>query len=330
MTEPNASSDLQVEHSSTGVVRPIELIAAPSSLGLKPNGAGREPDTWRGPGALLATGLAARLGARVAWLAHPAYVFEPQPGTRIRNGVSIRAFSLELAAHVAGALARGAFPIVLGGDCSILLGCLLGNRHAGGRGLVHVDGHSDFFHPGNYDTSTRLGSAAGMDLALATGRGEPLLTCWPDLDGPLVDDRDACQVGERDAETAEFAAAYGDIVRTAITQTTIQQLLARGPAAVAGELVDWLHRRALRRVWLHVDLDVLDQSQLPAVDSPGSPGLDFDGLDALLGPLVASGCVAGIDFTIYDPGLDPGLAHADRIARSVGRSAAALPGVRSR
>ena len=223
MTEPTASSDLQVEHSSTGVVRPIELIAAPSSLGLKPNGAGREPDTWRGPGALLATGLAARLGARVAWLAHPAYVFEPQPGTRIRNGVSIRAFSLELAAHVAGALARGVFPIVLGGDCSILLGCLLGNRHAGGRGLVHVDGHSDFFHPGNYDTATRLGSAAGMDLALATGRGEPLLTCWPDLDGPLVDDRDACQVGERDAETAEFEAAYGDIVRTAITQTTIQQ-----------------------------------------------------------------------------------------------------------
>ncbi|MET3818310.1 hypothetical protein ACVK00_005570 [Burkholderia sp. PvR073] len=119
-------------------------------------------------------------------------------------------------------------------------------------------------------------------------RDQPLLTCWPDLDGPLVDDRDACQVGERDAETAEFEAAYGDIVHTAITRTTIQQLLARGPAAVAGELVDWLHRRALRRGWLHVDLDVLDQSQLPAVDSPGSPGLEFDGLDALLGPLVAS------------------------------------------
>ncbi|MFP3615493.1 arginase family protein, partial [Paraburkholderia sp. SIMBA_050] len=63
---------------------------------------------------------------------------------------------------------------------------------------------------------------------------------------------------------------------------------------------------------------------------PGSPGLDFDGLDTLLGPLVASGRVAGIDFTIYDPGLDPGLTHADRIARSVARSAAALPGARSR
>ncbi|MCR4471437.1 arginase family protein [Burkholderia sp. SCN-KJ] len=330
MTVPTASSDLPAGHASTGVARPVELIAAPSSLGLKPNGAGREPDTWRGPEALLATGFAARLGARVSWLPHPAYAFDPQPGTRIRNGVSIRAFSLELAVRVADALARGAFPIVLGGDCSILLGCLLGNRRAGGGGLVHVDGHSDFFHPGNYDTSTRLGSAAGMDLALATGRGEPLLTCWPDLDGPLVDDRDTCQVGERDAESAEFEAAYGDIVRTAITRTTIQQLLASGPAAVARELVDWLRTRALRRVWLHVDLDVLDRSQLPAVDSPGSPGLDFDGLDALLEPLVASGRVAGIDFTIYDPGLDPGFAHADRIARSIARTAAALPGAGSR
>ncbi|KAB0635881.1 arginase family protein [Burkholderia latens] len=325
MTATSASADRQANDSSARVARPVELIAAPSSLGLKPNGAGREPDTWRGPETLLATGLAARLGARVSWLAHPRYAFEPQPGTRIRNGASIRAFSLELASHVAGALERRAFPIVLGGDCSILLGCLLGNRRAGGSGLIHVDGHSDFFHPGNYDTSTRLGSAAGMDLALATGRGEPLLTRWPDLDGPLVDDRDACQIGERDAGTAAFEAAYGDIVRTAITRTTIQQLLARGPAAVAGELVGWLRMRALRRVWLHVDLDVLDQSALPAVDSPGSPGLDFAGLDALLGPLVASGRVAGIDFTIYDPALDPGLAHADRIARTIARTAAALP-----
>ncbi|KVV48287.1 arginase [Burkholderia territorii] len=325
----SASTDPHTDLSSSAA-RPVELIAAPSSLGLKPNGAGREPDTWRAPEALLAGGLAARLGARVSWLAHPPYAIEPQPGTRIRNGVSIRAFSLELAVHVTGALARRAFPIVLGGDCSILLGCLLGNRRAGGGGLIHVDGHSDFFHPGNYDTSTRLGSAAGMDLALATGRGEPLLTCWPGLDGPLVDDRDVCQIGERDADTAEFEAAYGDIVRTAITRTTIQQALARGPAAVAGELVDWLRMRGLRRVWLHVDLDVLDQSVLPAVDSPGSPGLDFDGLDALLEPLVASGSIAGIDFTIYDPGLDPGLAHADRIAGSIARSAAALRGPRKR
>jgi len=35
--------------------------------------------------------------------------------------------------------------------------------------LVHVDGHDDFYHPGNYDSARRLGAVAGMDLALASG-----------------------------------------------------------------------------------------------------------------------------------------------------------------
>jgi len=39
-----------------------------------------------------------------------------------------------------------------------------------------------------------------MDLALATGRGEALLTRWPGIDGPLVIDEDAVQIGERDAD----------------------------------------------------------------------------------------------------------------------------------
>lgn len=108
---------------------------------------------------------------------------------------------------------------MLGGDCSVLLGCLLGNRYAGGRGLIHVDGHSDYAHPGQYDTSKRLGSAAGMDLALATGRGELLLTHWPKLQGALVDERDAYQLGDREAESTTFQATFGDIAHTRITRT---------------------------------------------------------------------------------------------------------------
>jgi arginase len=303
----------------------IELIAAPSSLGLRPNTQDREPETWRGPAVLLSTGLASLLGAPVSQLEHPVYEFTPQFGTRIRNGLSIRRFSLDLAARVADVRARGAFPIVLGGDCSILLGCLIGSRRSGGRGLVHVDGHSDYFHPGNYDTSKRLGSAAGMDLALATGRGEMVLTRWPGVDGPLADERDTCQIGEREADRDEFRATYGHIERTKITRITVQQLLARGPANVAQAVIDWLAARDLRQAWLHVDLDVLDQGSLPAVDSPGTPGLDFEELESLLATLVMSGRIAGIDFAIYDPGLDPGHAHAKRIAQCIAGAVASVP-----
>jgi arginase len=37
--------------------------------------------------------------------------------------------------------------------------------------------------------------------------------------------------------------------------------------AVLGKLPAW-------PFWIHLDVDVLDQAVMPAVDSPGSPGID--------------------------------------------------------
>jgi arginase len=106
---------------------------------------------------MLDAGLGARLAPeRLVELDRPSYEFEAQSGTRIRNGLTIREHSLLLADAVESALSAGRFAFVLGGDCSILLGCLNGARRVGRCGLVHVDGHIDFFHPGNYDTASRL------------------------------------------------------------------------------------------------------------------------------------------------------------------------------
>src|SRR5262245_45953473 len=106
-----------------------DLIAAPSNLGLRPPAPGREPGAWRAPEALLAAGLERRLSPRESrGLPRPRYDFDAQPGTRIRNGLTIRAFSLDLARDVSRSLDARAFPIIVGGDCSVLLGCLLGAR----------------------------------------------------------------------------------------------------------------------------------------------------------------------------------------------------------
>ncbi|HTU64636.1 MAG TPA: arginase family protein [Steroidobacteraceae bacterium] len=294
--------------------REISVISAPISLGLRPGAKGQEPGTWRAPEVLLATGLADRLSAhRFIPLARPVYDFGERPGTRIRNGDTLRGFLLELADHVQAELAAARFPLVLGGDCSVLLGCLAGARRAGGRGLVHVDGHSDFFHPGNYDTKSRLGTAAGMDLALATGRGEDLLTTWPGVDGPLVVDADAVQVGERDAEDPDYDKYYGDIVRTDITRLTIQQILREGIPRTAQRVLARLAERGIDRAWVHVDLDVLDERVMNAVDSPGKPGLDFAQLSTLLRALLRSRRVLGLDVCIYDPDLDSGQRFAGPI-----------------
>ncbi len=299
--------------------RKVDLIEAPNNLGLRPPKPGIEPGAWRGPAALDHAGLALRLRPdQHKRLARPRYATDAQPGTRIRNGVALRTFSLELAAEVARSLERGALPIVIGGDCSNLLGCVLALCRGGGRGLVHVDGHSDFFHPGNYDAASRLGSAAGMDLALATGRGEDLLTKWPEVHGPLVADADAAQIGEREASDPDYA--YRDIETTSIDRTTVQKLKTEGVGATIERALRRLEQRKIAQAWLHVDFDVLDQAVMPAVDSPGSPGLSYAELAALIAGLIRSGRIAGVDFAIYDPDLDPGGRYARELVGCIGDS----------
>ena len=284
-------------------MRDICLFRAPSNLGLRPLRPGHVPGTWRGPEALTKAGLVEALAPAAAVdLERPVYSAEPEPGTRLRNGHAIRRFNLELADAVADALGRGEWPLVIGGDCSVLLGALAAARRSGPVALVHVDGHSDFRHPGNYDANAMPGSAAGMDLALATGRGEPLLTEWPGIAGPLVADEAVVQIGERESRNPDFA--WPDINATAITRIDVFEARELSVAGVLEKTKATL-ARADCPYWLHLDVDVLDQTVMPAVDSPGSPGIDPDDLVAILSPLAADQRCVGMDMTIYDPDLDP-------------------------
>lgn len=283
---------------------PFHLIAAPTHLGLRPPAPGVEPGTWRAPKVLMKAGLKQALGnPQTTALPKPDYRVEAEDGTRIRNGHAVRDYTFAIADKVSGALSDGLFPVVIGGDCSVVMGCLLGQRRAGGKGLVHVDGHSDFSHPGNYDTASRLGTAAGMDLALVTGRGENLLTEWPGVAGPLVAEEDAVQIGEREAGLPDYA--FHDMDGTKISRIMIEDMLSAGLSDAVDRINAHLTARGLDKAWLHVDLDVLDERVMPAVDCPGSPGLDFEQLAALISGVAKSGRIIGADFTIYDPDLDP-------------------------
>jgi len=170
----------------------------------------------------------------------------------------------------------------------------------------------------------RLGSVAGMDLALATGRGEALLTHWDGLDGPLVADADVAQIGEREELDPDYA--YRDIQATQITQLTVRRTQAIGVAAAAAQVAAHLRSRGLDRVWLHVDVDVLDERVMPAVDSPGRPGLGFAELQTLLAVLCRTTPVIGADVTVFDPDLDPASAYAGRLAPCLAGGLAALGG----
>jgi arginase len=76
----------------------------------------------------LADGLAARLEGRVE---EASYSAERDPGTKVMSPQAISDYSQLLANAVAAVPDEGEFPVVLGGDCSILLGTMLALKRRG-------------------------------------------------------------------------------------------------------------------------------------------------------------------------------------------------------
>jgi arginase len=241
--------------------------------------------------------------ARIVDLPQPVYSPNVQPATRILNGPQLRQFNLALADVVEEIIRADEFPLVVGGDCSILLGALAAvRRHFGAVGLVHIDGHSDFRHPGNYPEDMTVSAAAGMDLALATGRGEPLLTRWPGVSGSLISDKHAVQIGEREARDDDFA--WPDVNDTAIHRIDIFEAQGKTGAELAASALSAFTPHDDLPFWVLFDVDVLDQIFMPAVDSPGSPGLDPQTAADLLRILVSNPKCLGLTLTVFDPDLD--------------------------
>lgn len=272
--------------------RRYAVIEAPSVLGLKPTGVDELPRT------LLRHGLAEKLDARIAArLTPPPYSPEIDPETLTLNAHAIAEWSPELADAVGDVLDRDEFPIVLGGDCSILLGSTLALRRRGRYGLLFVDGHADFYQP----EVNPNGEAASMDLAFATGHGPALLT---DLEGlaPLVREEDAVAFGFRDME--EQAQHGSQPLPEALKAFDLPTVRRMGAGAAATAAVEHVARPELDGFFIHLDADCLDDAVMPAVDYRIPDGLTPEELSDVLKIALASGRAVGIQVTIYNPRLD--------------------------
>jgi arginase len=278
------------------------IVQAPSHLGL------RAPGVERLPEALLAAGLAERLGARPGpRLAAPPFDPRIDPATGLLNPHGLRDHAVALADALGVALDSGTVPIVLGGDCTILLGITLALRRRGRHGLLFLDGHADFYQPEAEPT----GEAASMELGLVTGRGPELLT---NLEGrrPLVRDKDTMVFGFRDAEHA--AAEGSRPLAPTIRSMELPTLRRWGvELALADALAHLLRPGGPEGFWVHLDVDVLDEAVMPAVDYRLPDGLTWDELATVLRAAVATAHVAGLDIAIFNPTLD----RDGRIARAL-------------
>ncbi|MEV4714402.1 arginase family protein [Micromonospora sp. NPDC049374] len=295
------------------MMRRIAVLDAPSNLGLRPPTPTSVPGCGKAPGALRDQGLLPRLRARDAGcLTPPRYdAGDWRPGDGVCHARDIAGYSAALADRIGAIIDRGEFPVVLGGDCSILLGSALAMHRlgeaVGGRiGLVFVDGHSDFRHPGN---ASYVGAAAGEDLALVTGRGQADLAA---IEGrrPYFRDVDVVVLGIRAQDEYRL-----DLQAAGIITRPVPALRAEGAARTA----QWAHEQLAdcAGYWVHVDVDVLDPAVMPAVDAPDPGGIAFAELEILLAGLVDTPHCLGVELTVFDPDYDPDGAYAAEIVNTV-------------
>ena len=216
--------------------RSIAMVGAPTSIGIRTYDSGEPRQLDRAPRVLRELGLVQRLGASdLGDVIPPPYRDYVRPAGRARNEAEVGAYCRTLGERVEEATSDGRFAVVLGGDCSIVLGSLLGARKSGqgSVALVYIDAHADFGTP----EESRTGSVASMCLALAVGRGETPLARLAG-DEPLVHGKDVVLIGRRDA--AEPWYGHAALAASPILDIPAAALSDRGAADVAAAALERL------------------------------------------------------------------------------------------
>ncbi|MBI5697794.1 MAG: arginase family protein [Thaumarchaeota archaeon] len=289
----------------------ISLIGVPTNSAGKPGGVARAPSVLR------KAGLVEELSKYCDVYDEGDVTFSELNAHRHEQNHIIGYESLvsmiySVKTAVGNAFAKNRLPLVMGGDCPLLLGCLaaLKDSHHS-SGLFFIDGHEDAYSP----IQSPTGEAADMELGFALGLNIDGLS--PDLARllPLVEKKNTCMFGIRDKTSLQSLGvkslreeihAYDDLF---IETQDIGRIIQHEKSRI-GTLVDnW---------WLHVDLDVLSSDSLPAVDYLQSGGISWNKLEYLTSSLLSADSCAGWNVTIYNPDLDSTLKYAKRIVNYFG------------
>ncbi|WP_354701128.1 N(omega)-hydroxy-L-arginine amidinohydrolase [Paraconexibacter sp. AEG42_29] len=224
-----------------------------------------------------AAALGERFGARAV-----GSVGEARSTTYQQDLTDSRGCLLEAGGQLDDAFEAGKVPILLAGTCSISVTTLpIVMRHHPEAFVLWLDAHADFNTP---DTSSSQ-FLGGMCLAGACG-------LWDTGFGAGVDPARVVMFGVRDVEGPERVLLERQGVGT-----------VDRPGALA-DLLD------ARKVFIHLDLDILDPSVLPS-DFPAPGGLDHEQLRRLLDLVCGAAEVVGVEVTGAHPD------HTDALAETL-------------
>lgn len=210
------------------------------------------------PDALLAGGLLADLERSGAWpRSADAIRLTPEQERQYGAWQRLALANGGLADLVARETREGRLVVGLLANCSSLLGMLGGVQRSGPTGqplrvgLVYIDAHGDF----NTPETTLSGMLGGMDVAAAAGLCLTRLRVTSKLDPPVPVEH-MILAGVRDTDPLEQQL----IDQHRVPRLSVADLRSRGGAF--RERIAALSGR-VDRIYIHIDMDVLDPAEVP-------------------------------------------------------------------
>lgn len=241
--------------------------------------------TGRGPGHFLRHGLDEILRDQGHTVSAEEIEAETSFTTEVGTGFELNRL---LAERVRLARGQGSFPVVLAGNCNSCLGTIAGIGEDG-LGVIWLDAHGDF----NTPETTLSGFLDGMGLAIAAGR------CWTSLVGTIpgfraVSEENIVHIGARDLDAAE---------EELMKQSPLELVSVEHFHEVIGSVLERLNNR-VKRLYLHVDMDILDTGEaLPNhLAVPG--GLSVDAVEEIIGRIKERFEICAGAITSFDPDYD--------------------------
>ena len=293
-------------------MRPIDIIEFPTNLGLKEPMPGKEPGVKKLPQWLRQHGLYDLLKPRkVFTLSPPPYSMITDKESGVRNGDAIAEYAKQQTEILKQVIDNNGFPLVIGGDCTVLIGNTLTLKQMGNYGLFFLDGHTDFGWPALSKTE----GAAGMDLAIVTGHGHDKLTNIYNCK-PYIKEEHVWCAGNRDFDERWVRA----IKDSHINYFDLNDLRRSGMEKCVDDFLQMVTTEKLKGFWIHLDVDVLNDDIMPAVDSREKDGLTYIELQTILERLLADERAAGLEITILDPDLDSAGTYTRAFVFNVGNS----------
>jgi arginase len=273
----------------------IALLGAPSSAAALSAGHERAPAALREAGlipALVAAGFEVTdLGDATPQLFQPD---DEHP--RARNLPRVLAGLRELRPRVEIAVKSGALPLVIGGDCMIVLGTIAGTRrYYRNVGLVYMDSDADLNEP----ATSPSGCVDGMVISHVIGKGAAeMIRFWNQP--PLVREPEIALFGVSRTDPAEDQF----LTRTPMRAYRASDISKRGAAVAAQQALDRMHGAGHEFV-LHFDVDVISSDEFRATNYPSVGALRLAEAREALAVFARQPHLAAMTVCAYNPALDP-------------------------